>query len=289
MIEQIIFKSNNRWGSSLNRGVEISEQLKSIGYNASYKDPKEMGTKYLPADTKNSVIIVLKSMDVPEFQTLYQNGNKLILDVIDCIGNDDYSLEEICRWPYHGMIFPTEELASKAKELRPDLEVAVLPHHWDKRHLENVGKQNSDKLALGYIGSAGGLFHGELLKPASIVHDWSEQTRTSPMYNCHYSVRPKGESQYLYKPNSKASTAAAVGSNIITSRDKALENLLPEDYPYYTETDIDSVRDAIKYAEETYGTAVWEYGLECMKELKHKTSIEFIVENGYVEFINKFC
>ena len=218
------------------------------------------------------------------------NGNKLVLDVIDCIGNDDYSLEQICKWPYDGMIFPTEELAIKAKQLRPDMETVVLYHHWDVQHIQNIKKYKaeSNELRIGYIGSPGGLFFVEDNIDVIKVLEWEKMTTTSPYYNCHYSVRPTGHSQFLYKPNTKVSVAAAVGSNIITSRDLSLKSLLPDDYPYYTNTDVESVKKIVNYAKETFGSEVWNEGLEMMRELKERTSIERIVGVDYVEFLRKF-
>tara|TARA_R110001592_G_scaffold225470_4_gene481435 strand:+ start:255 stop:1121 length:867 start_codon:yes stop_codon:yes gene_type:complete len=288
MIEEIIFRALNRWGSSINRGEEISNHLRSIGYNSNYYDAKNMGSNMLPSDTKNSVVIMLKFASPEEFNMLKINGNKLVLDVIDCIGNEDYSLEQICKLPYDGMIFPTEELAAQAKQLRPDMETTVLYHHWDVKHLQNIEKYKSEnnKLRIGYVGSPGGLFFAQDNPDVIKVLEWEKMTTTSPYYNCHYSVRPVNHPQFLYKPNTKASVAAAVGSNIITSRDLSLKLLLPDDYPYYTDNDI---QKTINFAKDTYGTDVWNYGLECMQKVKDRTSLEQIAGVDYVEFINRLC
>ena len=84
-------------------------------------------------------------------------------------------------------------------------------------------------------------------------------TSTSPYYTCHYSVRPENDPQFLYKPNTKASVAAAVGANVIHSRDLSLKNLVPDDYPYYTDTDLESVQKMAKYAEETFDSEIFKY------------------------------
>ena len=249
MIKEIIFRALNRWGSSINRGEEISNHLRSIGYNSNYYDAKNLGNSILPSDTKNSIIIVLKFISVEEFNMLKMNGNKLVLDVIDCIGNDDYSLEQICKWPYDGMIFPTEELAIKAKQLRPDMETVVLYHHWDVQHIQNIKKYKaeSNELRIGYIGSPGGLFFVEDNIDVIKVLEWEKMT---------------------------------------TTRDLSLRSLLPDDYPYYTD---DNVQKTINFAKETYGTDIWEYGLECMQKVKNRTSLEQIAGVDYVKFINRLC
>jgi hypothetical protein len=291
---KVIFRAKGRWGSSLNRGEEISNHLKSLGFDTMYGEGVGVGnpgetTYSLPSDTRDSTIVFLKGPTTQEeFFMLKNNGNKIIIDLIDSVGNGDYTIEQICKWPVDGIIAPTEQLATEARIYRPNIYVEVIHHHWDKKHLNNIEQYRKDEFRLGYIGSPGGLFYGDDIDILNTVHKWEEQTTTSPLYTCHYSVRPEGDSQYLYKPNCKASTAAAVGSNIITSRDYSLNHLLPDDYPYYTNTDVESVKKVVNYAKETFGSKVWDAGLEMMRELKERTSIERIVGGDYVKFLRRF-
>ena len=37
-MRKVIFRAMNRWGSSLNRGEEISEYIKTLGYDSVYYD-----------------------------------------------------------------------------------------------------------------------------------------------------------------------------------------------------------------------------------------------------------
>ena len=290
-MKKIIFRALNRWGSSLNRGEEISEHIKSKGYDSVYYDASNLENNRLTDDIRDSIIIMLKFIDIPECEMLAKNNNKIIVDVIDCIGNDDYTLEHICQFPLDGLIVPTEDLALKAKKLKPGLEAEVLYHHWDKKHLKNIEhyKQTGKySFRLAYIGSPGGHFHQDKIDNLTAVHDWEKMTTTSPLYTCHYSVRPEGSSQFIYKPNTKASVASCVGANIIHSQDKSLETILSSDYPYYTDTDLQSVQQMAKYAEETFDSEIWHVGLDMMKELKERTSLERIAGIDYINYLNKF-
>ena len=293
---KVIFRAKAKWGSSINRGEEISNHLKSLGYDTMYTEGVGVGnggiTYSLPNDTRDSTIVVLKDMHQDEFVMLKNNGNKIIIDVIDCIANGDYTMEQIYKWPFmDGLIVPTEQLAVEARILRPDLEVAVLYHHWDKKHLKNIEHyKNTEeyKFRLAYIGSPAGHFHKDQIENLTAVHEWEKMTSTSPYYTCHYSVRLENDPQFLYKPNTKISVAAAVGANVIHSRDLSLKNLLPDDYPYYTDTDLESVQKMAKYAEETFDSEIWHTGLEMMRELKERTSLERIAGVDYVKFLRKF-
>jgi len=299
-MRKVIFRAPHRWGSSINRGEEISEHLQSVGYESRYWDSNSLstqtGTNMLPADIKDSIIVFLKVPVDKEFEQLKRNNNKIVLDVIDCIANGDYTIEQMCNsvniqeWPFDGVIVPTEDLKFQIKNLCPNLEVGVLYHHWDKKHLQNVPfyLNSAYEFRLAYIGSPGGHFHQEKIDNLTAVYEWEKMTTTSPLYTCHYSVRPKNELQFLYKPNTKISVAAAVGANIIHTRDKSIRRLLPYDYPYLTDSDIESVQKVSKYAEETFDSPIWHEGLDMMKVLKERTSIERIAGIDYVDFFKRF-
>ena len=290
-MRKVIFRAMNRWGSSLNRGEEISEYIRTLDYDSVYYDTSNLKDNSLSEDIKDSVVVLLKFFNVPECERLVTNNNKIILDVIDCISNGDYTIEDICQWPFDGLIVPTKELAFKARILNPAMEVGVLYHHWDKKHLKNIEhyKQTQKyKFRLAYIGSPGGHFHQDKIDNLVTVYDWEKMTTTSPLYTCHYSVRPEGSLQFMCKPNTKASVASCVGANMVHSRDRSLEKLLPIDYPYYTDTDLQSVQEMAKYAEETFGSEVWSTGLDMMKELKERTSLETIAGIDYINYLKKF-
>lgn len=299
-MRNVIFRAPHRWGSSINRGEEISEHLQLLGYESKYWDSSiltsELNSNTMPMDIKDSIVVFLKFVVGSEVEQLKKNNNLLVLDVIDCIANNDYTIEQLCdminqqQWPLDGLIVPTEGLKNTIKSLCPNLEIEVLYHHWDKKHLQNVEQYRSDgyEFKLAYIGSPAGHFHKEQIKNLTAVYDWEKMTTTSPLYTCHYSVRPKDDLQFLYKPNTKSSVASSVGANAIHTRDNSLISILPYDYPYYTEPDLKSVQEKSKYAEDTFDSPIWHEGLDMMRSLKERTSIERIAGFDYVNFFRRF-
>ena len=299
-MRNVIFRAPHRWGSSINRGEEISEHLQLLGYTSKYWDSSiltsEINSTTLPMGIKDSIIVFLKFVVGGEVEQLKKNNNLLVLDVIDCIANNDYTVEQLCniinqqQWPLDGLIVPTEDLKNTIKSLCPNLEIEVLYHHWDKKHLQNVEHYRNGEYVfnLAYIGSPAGHFHKEQVENLTAVYDWEKMTTTSPLYTCHYSVRPKDDLQFLYKPNTKSSVASAVGANAIHTRDNSLVSILPYDYPYYTEPDLKSVQAKSKYAEDTFDSPIWHEGLDMMESLKERTSIERIAGFDYVNFFRRF-
>ena len=299
-MRNVIFRSLNRWGSSINRGEDISEHLQSLGYKSKYWDGEilinEIGMNRLPDGIKDSIVVFLKEIPDDGIEQLKKNNNLLILDVIDCIANNNYTIKQLCyminkqKWVLDGLIVPTEDLKNTIKLLCPKLEIEVLYHHWDKKHLQNIEYycNNEYEFKLAYIGSPAGHFHKEQVENLTAVYDWEKMTTTSPLYTCHYSVRPKDDLQFLYKPNTKSSVASAVGANAIHTRDNSLIDILPYDYPYYTEPDLKSVQEKSKYAEDTFDSPIWHEGLDMMRSLKERTSIERIAGFDYVNFFRRF-
>ena len=84
---KIIFRAKGRWGSSLNRGEEIRNHLKSLGFDTMYEEGVGVGkpgetTYSLPNDTRDSTIVFLKGPTTQEeFFMLKNNGNKIIIDL----------------------------------------------------------------------------------------------------------------------------------------------------------------------------------------------------------------
>ena len=119
-----------------------------------------------------------------------------------------------------------------------------------------------------------------------------ESSSNPSLYSCHYGVR----SPYYYdlknkKTGGKVSTAAAAGSNIITSLDPSVRVLIDENYPYAIDTEQDDFlenhelicQDMIKKAELTFNTKTWFEGLKILEGVKERTKTERITLD-YVNF-----
>jgi hypothetical protein len=96
---------------------------------------------------------------------------------------------------------------------------------------------------------------------------------------------------WVTKTGGKVSTAAAAGSNIITSLDPSVRVLIDENYPYAIDTEQDDFlenhelicQDMIKKAELTFNTKTWFEGLKILEGVKERTKTERITLD-YVNF-----
>jgi hypothetical protein len=100
-------------------------------------------------------------------------------------------------------------------------------------------------------------------------------------------VRIAGSDKFLYKPNTKLVGAAASEVNIIVSKDPANLEILGPDYPYYTESDLESVREAVKFARSTYKGTEWNTGLEMLRGVRERTTTERIARD-YIDYFLTF-
>ena len=294
LVKKIIFRSYNEWGSSIMRGKHVCDQLKILGYDSHsiIGESKDISIQHKLKNIHDSVIVFIKIYDKNELLKLKRNNNILILDIIDCISYGLFSLDNICESPWDGIITPTIELISSINNINKNINTVSIPHHWDKRHLININKYDRRFFSLAYIGetkdeTSGFIFKNKIPELATI-NKKNGMMAVSSKYTCHYSVRPRGSYYSLYKPNTKISTAAAVGSNIICSYDNSSLDLISVDYPYYTKSDIKSVLNMVKYAKETFGGTVWKQGLDMMAKLKQRTSLETIVGVDYVNYLKTF-
>jgi len=98
-------------------------------------------------------------------------------------------------------------------------------------------------------------------------------------FQCHINIRKAGTFVYKQKPATKLSTAAALGCNMITTRDSAIATLLPKDYPYFCSShDLKSVLSVMALVRKTYNTELWSKGLQMMKKVKEETSLPTVGE-----------
>ena len=106
-------------------------------------------------------------------------------------------------------------------------------------------------------------------------------------YNCHLFVRTEDIDSFKYKPNAKISFASATHSNIVLSKDCSNLELMDSSYPYYTNNDLASVINAVKFSKETFKTKIWSDALKMINNVKKRTSIKQIGKD-YRGFIRKF-
>jgi len=156
----------------------------------------------------------------------------------------------------------------------------VIYHQWDPRYVPNT--LGEKELRIAYLGLGRSLsLWGQL--PGVDYFD-GDYFRRALDYNCHLSVREPGK-ESLYKPNCKVSTAAACEANLVTTRDESTLELLGPGYPYYAEPERESLLAAFDKVRTTFGGPEWKRGLEIMKEVRERTSMERVIDD-YLSFFD---
>lgn len=144
-------------------------------------------------------------------------------------------------------------------------------------------KNNEESLCIGFNGSTGNMWNDELANCLYLDDSFIQsKVRINNMdkldeINCHFSIRDPNSWNAKYKSAIKVLTASALDCNIIITYDANIGDLLPLDYPYLTTHHYEDVVRTIKYAEDTFNTPVWYYGLSIMKKIKEKRHLDHII------------
>jgi hypothetical protein len=257
----------------------------------------------------NSIVIFIKHCflaNIKYVKELKKNNNKVICDVLDWIDqkklNDElYDAPDLTKWLHliDGFIVMNEYQKNKYEKKYNKL-CYIVKHHWDPR-LKNINIKNNtlDKLNLLYLGYIGhkkkNCLYLDNLKEENLIkhcNDFKiyEKEKLYNYYNCHYSIRKPDSWEYMNKPSIKLYTAAALNCNIIISDDLGAMEMLDKNYPYLIKRNninYENVKKMIEYVNKTYKTKIWYQGLDMLKIIKEKTSIENIVKNYYIPFFDK--
>jgi len=277
MKRKIFFRKYNPYGSSINRADQISEFLNEMGY--------ESHSVFSIEGIKDSIIVFVKFMDINEVEIAKRNNNIVIYDCVDAMATGERILSFDEAAILDGVIFPTRSLMSLYDGRLKNTICTVIYHHYDPRIVTPENPHREFRLA--YIGAPEGLLHADKIPELTVISDFSIQIREAPRYSCHYSVRREGTDEYRFKPNSKLSTAAACKANIILTRDDVHVELLGDDYPYFTDSSLEKVRETVDLAKESFGSDLWDIGLKHMEMVRFRTDIKSIV-NDYIILFNNF-
>ena len=270
-------------GSSMMR-IGLAEQMCAAGENV------RVITQTDPAlgNARDAIVVFVKNFDSSIVANTRQNDNKVIWAPVDffAVNPDvpDCSL-------FDGAIFPNSRAQKDFTPLfQPGIQSTVIGGYADPRwrcaktwrfrlaymgHRKNLDERyrNIKGLCTEYFGKS--------------RRDLNRFFRRSSRYSCHFSVTPENSPRFLYKPDTKLTGAAACGANIILSKNPAHLDVLDPDYPYYTQTDIESVAAMVKFARATYRKPEWKRGLEMMRAVREKTTRERVAK-AHSEFFARF-
>jgi hypothetical protein len=252
-------------GSTVMGADQIAEGLAARGWNVRSIPVAEI------ASVRDGVLVFIKTSRLDHLLLAKARGNQLALDVQDTVV---FKRRIKNRWLFDSLIFKSQrQLDDFGRPDRRDGADRIIYHQWDPRYVVNQAPR--DRMALGYLGLARSLTHwGQL---PDVEYCDGDYFAAGLRYNCHLSVREPGR-EFLYKPNCKVSTAAACDANLITTRDLTTVELLGEDYPYYCEPERESILAAIERARASFGTPLWQRGLERMRQVRELTGMESVLD-----------
>lgn len=271
MRRKILFVKYYDKGSTVMGADQISEALRRKGADSRAIYPAEL------PEVRDSFLVFIKTSKIHHLLAARRRGNTTILDVQDTVV---FKRRLKNRWLFDGLIFKNE------RQLRdfatPRHNARVLLHQWDPRYAENT--VGGSEIRIAYLGLARSLpLWGKI--PGVECHD-RDYFRHGLDFNCHISLREPGR-EYLYKPNCKVSTAAACAANLVTTRDVSAVELLGDDYPFYCAGGEAGLLQGIDEARRQFGGAAWKRGLDRMREIRERTSIERIADD-YLDYFASF-
>ena len=237
---------------------------------------------------KDSVVYVVKHISNDWALALKNNNNLIYLDMVDLlahVGNqqNDYINYYLNQCYVDKIIVRQEFMEEQLGKFG-----VYIPHHYDFR-LNTIQHTPTDftqtKISFPYTDPGGIYFHStfpelfDVISMSGKAHLDSdgimEIHNQSMKNNFYFGLRKTNSLEYFFKPGTKTASAAAVGRNIIVNRDKALEDLLPLDYPYFfTKESDEEFIDFYETKIKSPNIEEYTYGLECMKLVKNKTNID---------------
>ncbi len=257
-------------GSTVMGADQISAALRARGLESRAVYPADL------PEIRDSILVFIKTSRLPDLLLARRRGNRTVLDVQDTVV---FKRRIKNRWLYDGLIFKNERQLLDFGDRKRLCQ--VIYHQWDPRYVPN--QVPAGDFRIGYLGLARSLsLWGQL--PGVDYFD-QDYFRRAVHYNCHLSVREPGR-EALYKPNCKVSTAAGCGANLVTTRDESALELLGKDYPFYADPTPESLSAAIDQARASLGGPEWQRGLERMREVRERTSLERVIDD-YLAFFDE--
>jgi hypothetical protein len=249
-------------------------------------------------DIKNSIVTIFKhSLPTQDLITLKKNNNKIIIDVVDEFIRPQTDVTDLYDYSlFDGVISRVKKVLDEYS-FHPHLELIYLPLHWDIRFQDLNFNPTFNPTPVCIANDLRDVPHIQYLfanKKVDFIINLGVEAFSDPkmidtfsQYSIHYNIRETNSIAYKFKPATKLITAAAFNTPIITNYDWALQDLIPQDYPFLVQDTslnniinfIDNIKDILKDK--------WEYSLDIMKEVKYKTSLINLIPQ-YIEFYSKF-
>lgn len=245
---------------------------------------------------RDRVVIAIKKMvNKIDLQKLRERNNKIILDVLDWVDYDKYSIEanrdepnflpEFNKELLDGYIVNSYKMKSWwERSVDASKPIFVMPRHWDTRFSTVRFVKYPQKPHIYFSGQKSwknwNCLYVDRLIEDGLLHDKRSSERyfkDLPHEGCQISIRQSGSWEFCFKPASKLFSAAAIGSPIITGMDWSVEEFLPSDYPYaLKDTEYETIVETFRFVKESYLGEPWFKAKEILAEIKRQTRVNRI-------------
>ena len=309
-------------GSSILRGVQIAKYI-----SKSFRTVKVIDWANKPVDTvlesfnsNTGTVLWVKELCFDLVNHLKHKGiYSQIYDVVDNYVIKKIHINNILdRNVVDGVIANNRQMCEDLRMTTDFVgDIISIPHHWDPR-LNSLKLTNQNVLRFGYLGSI-----GELMREAKNLYGFNKirdnmevdfldsesgWVATDTVYkkeiyyprpdnkkfnnlvvpfNCHISIRKDGSDHFKYKTSAKVVTAAALGHNIITTKENSALDVLPSDYPFYLDnSSTKCFMEMVELVKADYNSdrTLWKRGLDMMADVKNNYNIENTVTD-YINYI----
>lgn len=249
-------------------------------------------------DIKDSIVVIFKhSLSIQDLITLKSNHNKIIMDVVDEFIRPQTNVTDLYQYDLFDGVISRVKKVFDEYIFPKHLELIYLPLHWDIRFQDYPQFTPTNYTPLCLSNDLRDVPHIHYLfnnKKVDFIVNLGVEAFSDPnviksfsQYFLHYNIRETNSIAYKFKPATKLITAAAFNTPIITNYDWAIQDLIPNDYPFLVQnTFLDNIIDFIDNI-KNISKKEWDYSLEIMKETKYKTSLINLIPQ-YIEFYHKF-
>lgn len=238
-------------------------------------------------DLQGAIVILLKGVAKlfgPEgMEMLHDKARGICIDYVDATVAESFSpFADVHIGASHAGCAILENRLGKSGRVVGRPEVALLTHHADPR-LDRYEMQELHSLRTVYMGHPQNLFLPEAAARQVSLLNYFDDSSIGDVFsalccfNMHYCVRPPQRpalARNMAKPFTKGFNAAALGANVMTTRDTAdAEHYLGSDYPFLLDdAEEATILAGLEKARELYDTPAWKEASERMAHVRELTS-----------------
>jgi hypothetical protein len=270
-------------------GVVLNHALKSVDINSSIK--------YDVDGIKNSIVVIFKHIiSDKEIDILKKNDNKIVMDVVDEFIRPNTNVLDLYDYSKLDGVISRVKKVIDIYQFPLNLNITYIPHHWDIRLQDQQTRNKITNYKPALISNdLRDMPYLEYLYTNYLVDfhtnfgfdSFNSYIDMFSKYDIHYNVRNTDSLAYKFKPATKLVTAAAFNTPLITNYDWALQDLIPEDYPFLIKNpSIESINNTINNLSSISSNDL-NYTLEILKEVKYKTALVTLV-SSYIDFFKQF-